>query len=48
MAIETNIYVHTYKITLNVNADWLNGYKNKTYIYAVYKKHSLDLKIYTD
>ena len=29
-------------ITLNVNGlnapiDWLNGYKNKTHIYAVYK-----------
>ena len=24
--------------------DWLNGYKNKTHIYAVYKKPSSDLK----
>ena len=23
--------------------DWLNGYKNKTHIYAVYKRHTLDL-----
>ena len=36
-------------ITLNVNelnasttkdTHWLNGYKNKTHIYAVYKKHT--------
>ena len=25
-------------------ADWLNGYKNKTHIYAVYKKPTADLK----
>ena len=25
---------------------WLNGYKNKTHIYAVYKKPSSDLKTY--
>ena len=48
MAIETNIYVHTYKITLNVNADWLNGYKNKTHIYTVYKKPTSDLKTHID
>ena len=24
--------------------DWLNGYKNKTHIYAVYKKPTSDLK----
>ena len=26
------------------DTDWLNGYKNKTHIYAVYKKASSDLK----
>ena len=26
--------------------DWLNGYKNKTHIYAVYKKPTSDLKKY--
>ena len=26
------------------DTDWLNGYKNKTHIYAVYKKHTSDLK----
>ena len=26
------------------DTDWLNGYKNKTHIYAVYKKPSSDLK----
>ena len=28
--------------------DWLNGYTNKTHIYAVYKKHALDLKTHID
>ena len=43
MAIGTYMSI----ITLNVNGlndqpkdtDWLNGYKNKTHIYPVYKKH---------
>ena len=43
-------------IILNVNGlnaptkstDWLNGYKNKTHIYAVYKKPTLDLKTHID
>ena len=43
-------------ITLNVNGlklppkdiDWLNGYKNKTHIYAVYKRPTLDLGTHTD
>ena len=26
------------------DTDWLNGYKNKIHIYAVYKKSILDLK----
>ena len=30
------------------DTDWLNGYKNKTHIYAVYKKPALDLKTRTD
>ena len=30
------------------NKDWLNEYKNKTYIYAVYKKPTSDLKTHTD
>ena len=30
------------------DTDRLNGYKNKTHIYAVYKKPSLDLKTHTD
>ena len=42
-------------ITLNVNGlnastkgtGWLNGYKNKTHIYAVYKKPTSDLKTQT-
>ena len=28
--------------------DWLNGYKNKTHIYAVYKKFTSDLKTHID
>ena len=30
------------------DTDWLNGYKNKTHIYVVYKKHTLDLKTHID
>ena len=48
MEIGTYIWV----TTLNVNrlnaptkdTDWLNGYKNKTHIYAVYKKAMSDPK----
>ena len=47
MAIGTYISI----ITLNVNGlntptkdtDWLNGYKNKTNLYAVYKKTVSDI-----
>ena len=37
-------------ITLNVmeKTDWLNGYKNKTPVYAVYKRPTLDLGTHTD
>ena len=28
--------------------DWLNGYKNKTPVYAVYKRPTSNLGIYTD
>ena len=43
-------------ITLNVNGlnaptkdkDWLNGYKNKTPIYAVYKRPTSNLGTHTD
>ena len=27
---------------------WLNGYKNKTHVYAVYKKPTSDLKTHVD
>ena len=30
------------------DTDWLNGYKNKTHIYAVYKKPTSDLKPHID
>ena len=29
-------------------ADWLNGYKNKTHIYTAYKKPTSELKTYID
>ena len=43
-------------ITLNINGlvlqpkdiDWLNGYKNKTRIYAVYKRPTAHLGTHTD
>ena len=52
MAIGTCISI----ITLNINElnaptkkiDWLNGHKNKTCIYAVYKRPTSDLGTYTD
>ena len=30
------------------DTDWLNGYKNKTHICAVYKKPTSDLKTHID
>ena len=30
------------------DTDWLNGYKNKTHIYGVYKKPTSDLKTHID
>ena len=30
------------------DTDWLNGYKNKTHIYAAYNKPSSDLKTHRD
>ena len=52
MAVVTYISI----IALNVNGlmlqpkdtDWLNGYKNKTHIYADYKKPISDLKTQID
>ena len=51
MAIGTYISI----ITLNVNGlsapkdtDWLNGCKNKTHIYAAYRKPISDLKTHID
>ena len=43
-------------IILNVNAlnapikdiDWLNGYKNKTHVYAAYKRPTSDLGTHTE
>ena len=52
MAIRTYIPI----ITLNVNGlnppnerqKWLNGYKNKNHVYAVYKNFTSDLETHTD
>ena len=52
MAIRTYLWI----ITLNINglnsqpkdADWLNVYKNKTHMCAVYKKPTSDLKTHMD
>ena len=52
MAIRTYIPI----ITLNVNGlnppnerqKWLNGYKNKIHVYAVYKNFTSDLETHTD
>jgi len=30
------------------DTDWMNGYKNKTHIYAVYEKPTSGLKTYMD
>ena len=30
------------------DTDWLNRYKNKTHIYAVYKKPTTDIKMHID
>ena len=30
------------------DTDWLNGYKNKTHIYAVYKRPNSELGTHTD
>ena len=30
------------------DAEWLNGHKNKTHIYATSRRHTSDLKTYTE
>ena len=53
---KTVIGIHISITTLNVNGlnaptkrhDWLNGYKNNTHIYAVYKRPTLELGTHTD
>ena len=52
MVVDTYILI----MTLNVNGlmlqpkdiDWMNGYKNKTCIYAVYKRPTSDLGTHKD
>ena len=51
MVIGTYISIITLNVTgLNApkDIDWLNGYKNKTHLYAVYKKPTSDLGTHTD
>ena len=52
MVIGTYISIITFKVNglsaPTKNIDWLNGYKNKTRIYAVYKRPTSDLGTYTD
>ena len=52
MATGTYISVITLNVSgLNAQAkdrDWLNGYKNKTHIYAVYRKLTPYLKTHID
>lgn len=30
------------------DAEWLNGHKNKTHIYATYRRHTSDQNTYTE
>ena len=52
MAIGTYISIITFKVNGLMlepkDIDWLNGYKSKTHIYAVYKKPTSDLKTHVD
>ena len=49
MAIRTYISIITVDVNwLNAPIKRLNGYKNKTLIYAAYKRLTLDLKTHTD
>ena len=48
MAIRTHIILNVNGLNAPKDTDWLNGYKNKTHIYAVYKKPTSDLKTHID
>ena len=49
MAIGTYISIITLNVNgLNAPTKRLNGYKNKSHIYAVYKKPPSDLKTHID
>ena len=48
MAIETYILIINGLNALTKDTDWLNEYKNKTHIYAVYNKPTSDLKTHVD
>ena len=51
MAIRTYILIITLDVSRviapNKDIDWLNGYKHKTSIYAVYKRPMSDLQTHT-
>ena len=54
--VYTHTHTHIYdyfkckwiKCSKPKDIDWLNGYKNKTPIYAIYKRSTADLGTYTD
>ena len=52
MVIGTYISITTLNVNgLNAptkNTDWMNGYKNKTHIYAVYKRSTSELGTHAD
>ena len=49
MVIGTYILIVTLNVNgLNAPIDWLNGYKNKTHMYAVYKSPTSDVGTRTD
>ena len=48
MAIGTFISIIPLNVTKPKDTDWLNGYKNKTHVYSVYKKPTSDLKTHKD
>ena len=48
MAIRTHIILNVNGLNAPKDTDWLNGYKNKTHIYDVYKKLTSNLKTHTD
>jgi len=48
MPIFLKSFNHKWVLNFVKDTDWLNGYKNKTHIYAVYKKPTSDQKTHVD